>query len=146
MHPSDSFLHKLRKIRKQLAEDEDGAEAVQQRVREAFYGSVPSLPEAMVEELFLHFCRRLTGSSGAVAAGEAPVEADHGGPHEELDRLEALADVVDLLNEDYDEERDPLDAADWPVIRDVCSDYAVELNMRTVSYVMRLVVDHGAVR
>lgn len=151
MHPSDSFLHKLRKIRKQLAENPAGAEeSVQHLVREAFHSSVPALPNTLVDELFEHFNRRLTAATGTPHA-VAGRDADSGSrqehnSHEELDRLEPLADVVDLLSEDYDENSDPLQAEDWKAIRDIFSDYAAELDMRTVNYVMRLVVDHGAVQ
>ena len=136
MPASDSFLHKLRKIRKQL---EDSQDHIRQRVRDAFHGSVPALPEALVDELFEHFDRRLAAS----AAGKSATTERS--PHDELSRYEPLADVVDLLSQDYDENADPLQPEDWPVIRDVFSNYAGELNMRTVTYVMRLVVEHGAV-
>lgn len=171
MHPSDSFLHKLRKLRKQLREAE--SPELEPRIKEAFMSSVPTLPEALTEELFRHFYGKL---QSAASVGPAPADTattDNASAHtapetggdddtgqaapespvgpvpvssvdDHIDRAEGLADVVDLLCEDYDEREDPIEQADWPVIRDAFSAYATELDMRTVNYIMRLVVDHRA--
>jgi hypothetical protein len=50
--------------------------------------------------------------------------------------------VVDLFAQDYDESADPLGDEDWRFLRDIVSDYAVDLDMDIVNYVMKLVVDH----
>lgn len=147
MHPSDQFLRKLRKLRKELrtAPHRD----IEAPVKDAFQSSVPALPEELTDELFRHFFAKLTAGSSAQEQSDSigGPDTETGGSTDmdaQIDRVEALADVVDLLCEDYDEHADPLDAADWPVIRDAVSAYAVELDMGTVNYIMRLVVDHRA--
>lgn len=84
------------------------------------------MPEPMKEDLVEYFLH--------------PTSLDSG--DEVLDRARYFSAVVDLFAEDYDEDADPIRAEDWRLIRDVVNDFAVELDMGIVNYVMRLVVDH----
>ena len=54
-----------------------------------------------------------------------------------------LGDFIDLLNLDYDEQRDPLFPEDWEYLRDIMSDFAEDLDMGVVSYTMGLVLKKG---
>jgi hypothetical protein len=55
-----------------------------------------------------------------------------------------LGEVIDLFTGEYNEETDPLDAEDWDFVKDIIDENALELDMQTVNYVMKLVVDKGA--
>ena len=54
-----------------------------------------------------------------------------------------LAAVVDLFAGDYDEQLDPLLETDWDVVRDVVGEYAGEMDMDVVNYVMGMVLEKG---
>lgn len=58
--------------------------------------------------------------------------------------VQRLADLVDLLWMEYDGDADPLERQDWEVVRDVVDEYAPELEMDLVQYVMERVVEHRA--
>lgn len=63
-------------------------------------------------------------------------------PQEEW--AQKLADIVDLLHQQYDEVADPLVEADWRVLRDMIDSYAEDLSLDLIQYVMERVVDHKA--
>jgi len=55
-----------------------------------------------------------------------------------------LGDVVDVIHESYDDENDPLDSSFWAVVGAVVDDFALELDMEFVTYVMKRALDHHA--
>lgn len=129
MFVSQRFLGRLAKLRKAhreaaLAEQVD-------LVHDAFCGMLTGLPEQMVEEVFELVTDRILER-----AGEDTIF---------IDEATYLADVADLLTLQYDEENDPLHPDDWELIGDVVNDYALDLDMETVNYIMKLVVDHHGV-
>jgi len=129
VHPSERFLHKLRRIKKQG--EEIDPEDLRDQVGDAFTSSLPGIPAEMGEELFQHFYDR------AVPEGSPFYLA--------MERLTILGDVVDLMFTDYDDEADPLASEDWEAIRDIVSAYAVDLDMDLVNYVMKRIVSHGEI-
>jgi hypothetical protein len=129
MHPSERFLGKLRHIKKQG--DEVDFDSLRAQVSDAFQHSLPGLPPEMVEELFQHFYDR-------AVPDETPF-------YVAVERLSLLGDVVDLFYSDYDDEADPLAESDWLAVRDIVSSYAVTLDMALVNYVMKRVLEHGAI-
>ena len=130
MHPSERFLHKLRRIKKEGHEQVDAA-TFREQVHDAFSHSLSGMPPEMVEEIFEHFYERSVPTNTPFYIA--------------IERLEVLGDVVDLLNNDYDDEADPFTASDWEALRDIVSAYAVELDMSLVNYVMTRVVEHGRI-
>lgn len=56
-----------------------------------------------------------------------------------------IADVIDLLWMQYDDHNDPFTHPQWEYIRDVTNEYALDLDMPLVQYIMERVVDHGAI-
>jgi hypothetical protein len=130
MHPSERFLHKLRRIKKE-GDEHLAAPALREQVDAAFRHSISGMPPEMVEELFQHFYDRAVPEDTPFYIA--------------IERLEVLGDVVDLLNNDYDDEADPFTAADWEAVRDIVSSYAVDLDMNLVNYVMTRVVEHGRI-
>lgn len=129
MFVSQRFLGRLAKLRKThreapLAEQMD-------LVHDAFRGMLTGLPEQMVEEVY------------ELIADRVIERADEGSSF--IDEAKYLADVADLLTLQYDEEHDPIHPDDWELIGDIVNDYALDLDMETVNYVMKLVVDHHGV-
>ena len=127
MYASQRLLRKIEQIRKSHWDDQ--LEDQTEFLSEAFAASLPHLPNGMAEEVFQHFW-----STSGCASRE-----DFYGPC-----AQRLADALDLFHGTYDEENDPLLPVDWEVVRDVVSERATELDMELVNYLMRLVVDHGA--
>lgn len=99
-------------------------------IRSAFFHAMRHLPHGMVEDLADRFVSRL----GSAADPESSI----------FDSCRDLADVIDIFWESYDEEHDPIGPDDWAAISEITSDYALELDMQLVSYVMTLAVDHHA--
>ncbi|TVQ20323.1 MAG: hypothetical protein EA382_15160 [Spirochaetaceae bacterium] len=129
MFQSERFLGRLSKLRKEHR-DEPHDEQVA-LVRPAFIGVLPALPGSMADEVFDLFAERIIERSGSAGVF--------------FDDARYLADVADLFAEQYDEQNDPLDRSDWAVIGDIVNDYALDLDMGWVTYVMKLVVDHGGI-
>lgn len=129
MFVSQRFLGRLAKLRKEHRTDPLDRQL--ELVHEAFRGMITGLPEAMVEEVYELITDRILerAEDGAIF----------------IDEAEYLADVADLLTLQYDEENDPLHPDDWELIGDLVNDYALDLDMETVNYVMKLVVDHHGV-
>ncbi len=98
-------------------------------IRLSFTDMNRHLPTGLVEELLDRFTLNLT---------EGPEDSA-------FDRCEKLADVVDVLHEEYDSESDPLNAQDWTAIGDTISEYARNVDMGFLTYIMKLAVDHHAV-
>ena len=128
MNASRRFLFRASQIRKK--QRTDALEIQIDSIGSAFGDALTELPAGMADELFAHFGREL------VTATEEEMYGDC---------AQRLADVIDLFDYDYDLDDDPLLAEDWQVIRDIVSEHALVLDMRLVSYVMSLVVDHGQI-
>lgn len=127
MFQSSGFQKRLRKIDSSV--DRGDEQRRIDEIREAFSASLSSLPEPMRAELFDHF-------SGKYRADESSYTVD--------DAI-FLGDVIDLFTGTYDDERDPLDREDWDFVKDIIDENALELDMDTINYVMKLVVDKGAI-
>ena len=127
MFSSERFLARISKFRK--SNRTDSADKQIATVRNTFADMNRHLPAGVVKELLDHFTLNLSEGPGDSA----------------FDRCEKLADVIDVLHEEYDSRHDPLDAEDWTAIGDVISDHAHHLDMGFVTYIMKLAVDHHAV-
>lgn len=128
MYYSEKFLKRLARLRKDYrdAPEEEQLELV----REAFTSLVHSVPGAMVTELYEQFSARL--------------RANPADDRIFIDRAEYLADVADILAGQYDTEHDPLGEEEWRLIGEITSDYALDLDMGQLNYIMQLVVEHHA--
>jgi hypothetical protein len=125
MFTSERFLARVGKLRKS-----DRAEPMDRQItaiRKVFVDMNRHLPTGLVEGLLDHFTMNL-----AEGSGDSP-----------FDRCRELADLIDVLHEEYDTENDPLN--DWAAIGDAISGQASDLDMEFVTYVMKLTVDHNAV-
>jgi len=129
MFISERFLARLAKLRK--SHREAPREEQIETVREAFLGMMSGLPGEMAEEIF------------ELVADQINARSDQSTPF--IDEAKYLADVADLFALQYDEKNDPIHADDWRLIGEIVNDYAFDLDMTTVNYVMALVVDHHGV-
>jgi hypothetical protein len=116
MYTSDRFQKEFRKLRKS-----ESAEDLSSELERRFLRYLPGVPKELGQELFSHCYSRWEEGSGELIFG----------------------DVLDLMQQQYDEEHDPLTEDDWETIRDIVSTYAVDLDMHLVTYIMQLVVERG---
>ena len=127
MFPSERFLARISKFRKSNRTEPVDTQIAM--IRNAFIDMNRHLPASLLEGLIEHFTMHLA---------EGPEDSA-------FDRCEKLADVIDVLHEEYDNNNDPLDAEDWAPISEAVSDHADSLDMGFVTYIMMLAVDHHAV-
>jgi hypothetical protein len=127
MFPSDRFLSRIAGLKK--TKRNDSLEQQIDAIRVAFVDACRNLPAPLVLALFEEFESSLKPEGDESAF-------DHG---------TVLGDIVDVLHGQYDSENDPLDQEDWSLIGAVLSDFAFDLDMELVTYVMKLAVDHGGV-
>lgn len=124
MVPSDRFLKVAHKYLKDHRESDSDARQ-RAAIGDLARGKLSSLPGDLVDELLDHVLERTE------EAGDGP---------EGL--AQRLGDLIDLFNGEYDEQNDPFDRRDWEAVGSAVSDTAHELEMETLNYVMKLVVDH----
>ncbi|TVR72094.1 MAG: hypothetical protein EA427_03620 [Spirochaetaceae bacterium] len=98
-------------------------------------------PDRALEELFLRHLPRLPRGIGLELYRHA-TQSDRGTDRDQLHQL--LADMVDLLWMEYDDEANPLTREDWEVLRDLIDEHAQELDLNLVQYVMERVVSNRA--
>ena len=103
---------------KQLRSSNEGGDV------DSFRRFLPALPEGMADDLY------------------AGVEERIGSEEERFRRT--LADIIDLMWMQYDDTHDPLAHEDWLLVRDLIDQYAIDLDMARVEYVMERVVSHRA--
>jgi len=116
MYTSDRFQKEFRKLRKS-----ESTEELFSAVERRFLRYLPELPPELGQELFSHCWDRWEEGTDDLIFG----------------------DVLDLMQQQYDEQNDPLSEEDWEAVREIVSTYAVELDMQLVTYVMQLVVERG---
>ncbi len=126
MFTSERFLGRLAKLRKQYREAP--AEEQVALVRTAFVGMLRALPGSLAEEIYEIVSERLLERS------------DPGEPF--IDSAKYLSDVADVFAMQYDDKADPVEAEDWRLIGEIVNDYALDLEMDLVNYIMSRVVDH----
>jgi hypothetical protein len=127
MFASERFRRRMNRVRKDFRQAEK--EEIRREIAHAFDLVLSHLPEDLRIDLFDYLMERYPERTGTYA--------------DLFDYAEYLGDVIDLLNLEYDEQADPLFREDWDYIRDSVSDFALELDMDLVNYVMQLVVAKG---
>jgi hypothetical protein len=129
MFASERFLSRLAKLRKEYRESP--TDELVELVRSAFTSMLTGLPDSMPDDIYESVSERI------IARGDQSESY--------LDQATYLSDVADLFALQYDEKTDPLHRDDWELIGQIVNDYALDLDMETVNYVMRLVVDHHGI-
>ena len=126
MFTSERFLSRVARLRKEHRDEPVDRQV--ELAREAFLGLLGRLPPAMAREAYEVFSERVLERAGAEGCF--------------FDHAAYLSDLADLFNGQYDTDNDPLVAEDWPLVAEIVNDYALEMDMGTVNYVMCLVIDH----
>ena len=121
----DNYIRRIRKKKKELSR-----EGILEELRRGFLHRLPALPEDMLEDLFLY----LTGGFSEGTDDYASFD----------DAALKLTDAADLLSEEYEDEIGTLSDADVEYIKDLVSDYAVELDDDLIAYVMQKAMDRGS--
>ena len=129
MFVSERFLARLAKIRK--SHRHAPADEQIELVRAAFLGMLHGLPNRMPDEIFELFTEQMMQRSDEKTSF--------------LEAASYLSDIADLFALQYDEQNDPLHPDDWSLVGEIVNDYANDLDMPTVNYIMRLVVDHNGI-
>ena len=128
MFASERLLARLSRIRKENWQI--SAEEIESSVRQSFTGLLSGLPPGMPDEVFGQFWETVIRRNDDQPA---------------VDRARYLADVVDLFCGQYDTDNDPLHPDDWEIVADLVNDFAMEMDMKAVTEIMALVVDHRGV-
>jgi hypothetical protein len=108
-----------------------GLDVTVEIVREAFDAAMGKVPAELTESLYLHF---LDGFNKSDKPETEFVEAAY-----------RLGPCIDLFRMEYDEKQDPLPEDDWPVLREIVSDSAGELDLKILTYVMGKIVEEGKI-
>ena len=98
------------------------------RMRTIFADNLISFPAEMIEDLF----------DGLLMVGVTTDE-------ELLARSEYLPSLTELLVGEFDDRRDPFNKAEWRKIGEIVSEFGMELDEKTLSYVMSKVVERKAI-
>jgi hypothetical protein len=102
-------------------------EDVIRQSREAFHQALGHLPSPFLDEAFRYYADRMLRAE----AGEL------------YDLLYHLGSVIDLLAREYDEQNERLTDDEWQFLQELVSDFADQLDMETVSYVMGAALSGG---
>ena len=107
----------------------DGSHAAR-KLGESFVSCVPYIPENLKYDVAAYF-------RGAYA------------PNETMDEINTVAskllDVVFLFEREYERAEATFSESDWAYIRDIVSEFAIELDQEVLTYVMQQVVSRGLI-
>ena len=129
---ADRFLSASRKIIKSARQRADSGthgimdEQASSELRSSFQRAMPRFPEEMLEELYDY----------------ATDQSDGMQDHER--GIGLLADIVEVAHCDYEDDTGTLTQEDWTSIAGLFSDFAVDLDMTVVTYVMSAAIDRHA--
>ena len=98
------------------------------RMRAMFTENLPTYPPEMVEELF----------DGLLAGEVSSAE-------ELLERSEYLPSLTELLEGEFNDRRAPFSKSQWHMIGEIISEFGMELDEKTLAYIMGKVVERKAI-
>lgn len=125
MEPGNRLYARVEKIARN---DTYSLEEKLDRMKETFTENLPSFPPELVEELFDGVL------AGDVASGE-----------DLLERSEYLPSLTELLAGEFNDRRDPFSNAQWRLIGEIVSEFGMELDEKTLAYIMGKVVERKAI-
>jgi len=120
MAQSDRFNSRLKKLKKSDPERSD--EKYKNQIKETLFQNLGFLSSEMQEDIFFYFSEKIEKAS-------------------ELQDI--LSVIIDIYHEDYDPEERLLSAADWEYIKEITSEFGIELEEKLLTYVMSLILDKG---
>jgi hypothetical protein len=98
------------------------------KIRQYFAESLVSFPDSLTDDLF-----------DSLFEGKGLNEQTL------LERSQILPALTQLFLQEFDDATDPFTIGDWKDIGEVVSDYGVDLDEKTLNYVMGKVVERGAI-
>ena len=125
MEAGDYLYMQTQKILKNRSLDFDAKVA---RIRESFAESLQSFPDSLTDDLF----DTLFEGNGLT---EQTME----------ERSNVLPSLTQLMLQEFDDRTDPFSLGEWKLIGEVISEYGVDLDEKTLTYVMSKVVERGAI-
>lgn len=114
-----SFYRGLKKIKKNYFRDK--GQDIERDIKNLLYKNL-DVDEGLCDDLYYRYC---DGSENI------------------FDSAEILADLVDVFNGQYDEVIDPLKEEDWVYIKNIVNASAEDMNMESMTYIMKLLVERG---
>ena len=121
---SERFIKQVNRIRKENSSEP--LEKVTAVVRKAFVGSLGFLPDGLIYDLFDYYMIRYENNQDSST--------------DKYSLFYHLGDVIDLFDQEYDEDGDPLNSEEWDYIKETMNEYADRIDMKLVTYIMRILV------
>lgn len=127
MNPSDRFSSQVLKIEKQNLGLDD--ERLVERVRDSFFSHLDELPNELRYDMFEYFYDQFL---------------NHQNKKLGFDEFSSkLKSIIELFNFEYEAGDDFLTNDDWEYIKETVSDYALEIDDSSLTYIMKFVVERG---
>ncbi|MFO7848388.1 MAG: hypothetical protein R6V67_00385 [Spirochaetia bacterium] len=98
------------------------------KIREYFAESLEPFPDALTDDLF-----------------DSLFEGNRLNEESLEERSALLPSLTQLMLQEFDDRTDPFSIGEWKIIGEVISEYGVELDEKTLTYVMGKVVERGAI-
>ncbi|WP_028972854.1 hypothetical protein [Spirochaeta cellobiosiphila] len=130
MSNTHRFEQQLKQLKKRLFQE--NLTNITDEVGVIFKDSLKRYPEDFVKEIYLHFRPSLL-----IAEGEANWD-------KYFDLTAKLMDVIDLLNEEYSPESSLLEDSFWQFLGAIINDFAEDLDLDTLQFIMKILVDKKA--
>ncbi|MBT3272579.1 MAG: hypothetical protein HN368_05460 [Spirochaetales bacterium] len=126
MSEVDRYGSLSRKIKKRHSEL--GSSQVLQELRDAFISCMPNIPEDLKYD-----------AAGYFTGVYAPT-----GTRDEIESaVRILLEFVYLVEEEFEKVEESFSVSDWEYLRDIFSDFALDLDQGTLMYVLQQVVSRG---
>jgi hypothetical protein len=125
MEPGDRLYTRVEKI---AHNDTYTLEEKLTRMRTLFADNLPSFPRELIDDLF-----------DGLLTGEVTTD------EELLERSEYLPSLIELLVGEFDDRRDPFNTSQWHLIGEIISEFGLELEEKTLAYIMSKVVERKAI-
>jgi len=130
MYVSDRYHKHVRKIRSN-SEDKPEERLIAE-VREVYLAHLNHLPMNMRHDLFNSFVEMYYVT-----------ENQH---QDVFEFAEHLGGLIDLFNREYDDPNMTMSDREWIVVRDVTDEFAEELDIETLTYVMNQLLSEGHIQ
>lgn len=124
---SERYERDIRRAFKDLREKSDSAQLV--AVKPIFFPYVGHIPDAQREELWGWYADRF-------------LDQDPRFPNVQTLAMR-LSAIVDIFDGAYDATRSPLDEDEWELVQMLTNEGSPDIPMRTLEYVMQLLMDRG---
>jgi hypothetical protein len=130
MYISDRYLKQVRKIRRNSQDKSE--ERLLAEIREAFLVQFNQLPANMRHDLFNAFVEIYFDSDTRF--------------RDVFEFAEHLGALIDLYNREFDDPNRKMTDQEWMVVKNLTDDFAEELDIETLTYVMNQLLSGGYIQ